>query len=58
MFGYVMANRPELKIREYDRYRAYYCGLCRALKKEYGLLGRLTLNYDMTFLVMLLSGLY
>ena len=53
MFGYVMANRPELKIREYDRYRAYYCGLCRALKKEYGLLGRLTLNYDMTFLVML-----
>ena len=54
MFGYVMANRPELKIREYDRYRAYYCGLCRALKKEYGLLGRLTLNYDMTFLVMLL----
>ena len=58
MFGYVMANRPELKIREYDRYRAYYCGLCRALKKEYGLLGRLTLNYDMTFLVMGLAGLY
>ncbi len=58
MFGYVMTNRPELKIREYDRYRAYYCGLCTALKKEYGFLGRLTLNYDMTFLVMLLSGLY
>lgn len=58
MFGYVMANRPELKIREYDRYRAYYCGLCRALKKEYGLSGRLTLNYDMTFLVMILAGLY
>ena len=58
MFGYVMANRPELKIREYDRYRAYYCGLCRALKKEYGLSGRLTLNYDMTFLVVLLTGLY
>ena len=58
MFGYVMANRPELKIREYDRYRAYYCGLCRALKKQYGLRGRLTLNYDMTFLVMVLTGLY
>lgn len=58
MFGYVTANRPELKIREFDRYRAYYCGLCRVLKKKYGFRGRLTLNYDMAFLVMLLSGLY
>lgn len=58
MFGYVIANRPELKIREYDRYRAYYCGLCRTLKNEYGLSGRLTLNYDMTFLVMVLAGVY
>lgn len=58
MFGYVNINKPELKIREFDEYRAYYCGLCRSLKKNYGQLGRLTLNYDMTFLVILLNSLY
>ena len=58
MFGYVLINKPELKIREFERYRSYYCGLCHALNEDYGLFGRLTLNYDMTFLVMLLSDLY
>ena len=58
MFGYVMANKPELKVREFDRYKAYYCGLCRQLKKRNGRLGQLTLTYDMTFLVLLLSSLY
>lgn len=58
MFGYVLINKPELKIREFERYRSYYCGLCHALGETYGLPGRLTLNYDMTFLVMLLSDLY
>ena len=57
MFGYVTANKPELKIREFARYKGYYCGLCHALNEDYGLFGRLTLNYDMTFLVMLLSDL-
>ena len=58
MFGYVLVNKPELKIREFEVYRSYYCGLCHALKSRYGNLSRLTLNYDMTFLVMLLSDLY
>ena len=58
MFGYVLINKPELKIREFEKYRSYYCGLCHALNDEYGYTGRLTLNYDMTFLVMLLSDLY
>lgn len=58
MFGYVKANKPELKIREYARYRGYYCGLCRSLKKKYGRRGQLTLSYDMTFLVIFLSSLY
>ena len=31
MFGYIAVNKPELKIREFDRYRAWYCGLCHAL---------------------------
>lgn len=58
MFGYVTANKPELKMREFYKYKAYYCGLCRVLGKKYGFLGKLTLTYDMTFLVMLLTSLY
>ena len=58
MFGYVTANEPELKMKEYYKYKAYYCGLCRTLKQKYGFLGQLTLTYDMTFLVMLLTSLY
>lgn len=58
MFGCVTINKPELKVREYERYQGYYCGLCRQLGQDYGLTGRLILNYDMTFLVILLYGLY
>lgn len=58
MFGYVMANKPELKLRELDRYRGFYCGLCRRLKCRNGRISQLTLTYDMTFLILLLSSLY
>ena len=57
MFGYIAPNQDELKVRELKTYRAYYCGLCRAVKKNYGEFPRLTLNYDCAFLAMLLSGL-
>lgn len=58
MFGYVMANKPELKIREFDRYKAFYCGLCRRLGETNGRISKITLTYDMTFLILLLSSLY
>ena len=58
MFGYVSAQRSELKMREYYKYRAYYCGLCKVLRDKYGFLGQVTLTYDMTFLVVLLTSLY
>ena len=58
MFGYIGINKPELKIKEFERYHAYYCGVCRDLKKNYGLTGQMTLSYDLTFLAVLLSGLY
>ena len=58
MFGYIVINKSELKFREFDVYHSYYCGLCRVLKERYGAAGQMTLSYDMTFLVMLLSGLY
>lgn len=58
MFGYVVINEPELRIREFHLYREYYCGLCMELKDSYGQTGRLTLSYDTTFLALLLTSLY
>lgn len=58
MYGYVVVNKPEMKFKEFDEYRTYYCGLCHSLKNGYGLKGQLSLTYDFTFLSMLLSGLY
>ena len=58
MFGYVIVNKPELKIKDFDIYRSFYCGLCQCLKKEFGQLSRFSLNYDMTFLAILLTALY
>ena len=58
MYGYVVVNKPELKIKEYDIYRSYYCGLCDELKERYGVNGQLSISYDMTFLLLLLTGLY
>lgn len=58
MFGYVTIFEPELKVKDLKKYKAYYCGLCRTLKERFGNLGQLTLTYDMTFLVILLTSLY
>ena len=58
MFGYVLMNKPEIKFKDFDMYRSFYCGLCRELKERYGLSGQITLTYDMTFVILLLSGLY
>ena len=58
MFGYILADLDALTPEQKERYRACYCGLCRTLKERHGELSRLTLNYDMTFLVLLLSSMY
>lgn len=57
MFGYVMPCKPELKIKDYEKFKSYYCGLCLSIKKNYGNLPRLVLNYDMTFLAVLLDSI-
>lgn len=58
MFGYVNIYKPELKVKDYYKYKAYYCGLCKTLKERYRPLGQMTLSYDMTFLILLLTSLY
>lgn len=58
MFGYIHANAKELTEENKITYQAYYCGLCQQLKENCGKKGQMLLNYDMTFLIILLSGLY
>ena len=58
MFGYVNIHKPELKVKDFYKYKAYYCGLCKTLKYKYGRFGQMTLSYDMTFLIVLLTSLY
>lgn len=58
MFGYVLFNQPELKFREYDLYRSYYCGLCHTLHRKFHVTGQMTLSYDSAFLGFLLTSLY
>lgn len=56
MFGYIMPEKPELKMKEFDVYRAYYCGVCKSIGKRHGQIKRLTLTYDAAFLALLLCS--
>jgi hypothetical protein len=58
MFGYVKINKMDLTFREYEHYRGYYCGLCKYLKDNHGEISRLSLNYDITFLILILTSVY
>lgn len=58
MFGYININREQLDLENQKVYQAYYCGLCQKLRESCGAKGQMLLNYDMTFLIVLLTGLY
>ena len=57
MFGYIRACKPEMRIKEYELYKAVYCSLCKELGKSYGIFARFTLSYDFTFLAILSMAL-
>ena len=57
MFGYIRTHRPELKVKEDEIYKGIYCSLCKTLGKRYGILSRLFLSYDSTFLALALMAL-
>lgn len=57
MFGYIAPDFNLLNDEQKDRYRQYYCGLCRELKRQSGQAGRLLLSNDLTFLSVLLISL-
>ena len=56
MLGYVQIHKPELKVREYEIYQGYYCGVCKYIGSTYGQLPRMALSYDAAFLACLLAS--
>ncbi len=57
VFGYIRIDKGELLVREYEAYKAVYCGLCRQMGKDYSFLSRLALSYDCTFYALFLMAL-
>ena len=55
MFGYVRPSVQDLPEGELNRFRTMYCGLCHTLSRRYGQAARFILNYDFTYLAILLS---
>lgn len=58
MFGYVTTNSKSLSESDKKRYGRIYCGVCHALTEHHGKAAKFTLNYDITFLALLLSLIY
>ena len=58
MFGYIKPSIQELKIKEYELFRGYYCGLCKSMGRSFGVLSRFALNYDSVFLGLLLASVH
>ena len=58
MFGTVMTAHKALSEEEKARYEECYCGVCRALRKGYGTVAKLTLNYDVAFLCYVLGAYF
>lgn len=56
MFGYLQIQKSELLVREFEAYKAVYCGLCKQMGKDYSFLTRFSLSYDCTFYAMLLMS--
>lgn len=52
MFGYVRAYPNELLVKEYEFYRATYCGICRSMKKHTGILSNVVHSYDSVFMAL------
>ena len=53
MFGYVVVDKEKLSPQENALYRAFYCGVCKTIKQEYGNLARVCATYDITFFSIL-----
>ena len=58
MFGYIRPSVKELKVKEYELFRGYYCGLCKSMGRSFGVFSRFALNYDAVFLGLLMASVH
>ena len=56
MFGYIKPLKCELKVKEYEEFKRYYCGVCKGLRK-YSIIPRFLLTYEAAALALFLSSL-
>ena len=57
MFGYVIPDKQNMYIKDFNVFQAFYCGLCKTLGKTGSQITRLCTNYDVTFYNVLLHSL-
>lgn len=58
MFGLVVADINSLNENDKKIYNSFYCGLCKAIGKNFDNFSRITLNYDLTFLYLFLTSYF
>ena len=52
MFGYIVMNKPETKLKDFDHVQVLLLRVfVRELREKYGISGQITLSYDMTFVI-------
>ena len=57
VFGYVNVFQNELKVKDLNIYKAYYCGVCHSTSEKLSFFARFGLSYDITFMAILLDSL-
>lgn len=55
MFGFIRPVKAELRVKEAERFRQVYCGLCHTIRAQYGHFYTLFLSYDMTFFALVIG---
>ncbi len=56
MFGYILPERAHLYIKDFDLYRNFYCGICKSMGRQFGQKTRFSINYDITFLTIVVHN--
>ncbi len=57
MYGYIIPDKPNMYIKDFTFFRAFYCGLCKSIGGKCGQIARLSTNYDMTFFNILMHNI-
>lgn len=58
MLGYIVTYKPELKVKEAEWYKAYYCGVCKSISNRFGQIPRSVLSYDAAFLAIMIDSIF